>query len=68
MRTQARPTLGAYSETPRARRPRPDHPEDFGRGPFWRLAELFFLGVILPSPPPPPRIRIDDDEDDELQA
>jgi hypothetical protein len=34
------------------RRPRPDHPEDFGRGPWWRLAELFFLGFILPSPPP----------------
>jgi len=39
----------------RPRRPRPDHPEDFGRGPWWRLAELFFLGVILPSPPPVPQ-------------
>jgi hypothetical protein len=47
---------------------RPDHPEDFGRGPFWRLAELFFLGVILPSPPPVPQIRFGDEYDDEFQA
>lgn len=67
MRTQARYAPVDYTAVPRSRRPRPDHPEDFGRGPWWRLAELFFLGVILPSPPPAPRIRIDDDED-ELQA
>lgn len=31
---------------------RPDHPEDFGRGPWWRLAELLVLGLDLRSPPP----------------
>lgn len=51
-----------------AGRLRPDHPEDFGRGPFWRLAELFFLGVILPSPPPVPRFRFGDEYDEELDA
>lgn len=66
MRTEARQSTGVLAATPRVRRPRPDHPEDFGRGPFWRLAELLFLGVILPSPPPSPRIRIEDDE--ELEA
>lgn len=63
MRTEARHAAAAFPAEPRVRRPRPDHPEDFGRGPWWRLAELLFLGVILPSPPPAPRIRIEDDED-----
>jgi hypothetical protein len=40
------------SETEPARPLRPDHPEDFGRGPWWRLAELLVLGVDLRSPPP----------------
>lgn len=44
------------------RRLRPDHPEDFGRGLLWQLAEALFLGVVLPSPPPVPRIRIDDEQ------
>lgn len=57
MRMQATHAPGARP----VRRPRPDHPEDFGRGPFWRLAELLFLGFIFPSPPPAPRIRIDDE-------
>jgi hypothetical protein len=63
MRMEARQAVNAGSGAQRVRRPRPDHPEDFGRGPWWRLAELFFLGVILPSPPPAPRIRIEDDEE-----
>lgn len=63
MRTEARQPQGVFHADPRVRRPRPDHPEDFGRGPFWRLAELFFLGFIFPSPPPAPRIRIEDGDE-----
>lgn len=63
MRTEATPTGRVLHADPPVRRPRPDHPEDFGRGPFWRLAELFFLGFIFPSPPPAPRIRIDDEDE-----
>lgn len=48
----------------RPRRRRPDHPEDFGRGPWWRLAELVFLGYTFPSPPPVTRWFEDDDEDE----
>ena len=46
----------------RPRRPRPDHPEDYGRGPWWRLGELFFLGYIFPSPPPVTRLWPEDNE------
>lgn len=49
---------------PEPRRRRPDHPEDYGRGPWWRLAELFFLGFIFPSPPPLTQWFDDDDEAD----
>jgi hypothetical protein len=63
MRIEASQPQGLFSAEARVRRPRPDHPEDFGRGPFWRLAELFFLGFIFPSPPPAPRIRIEDDDE-----
>lgn len=63
---EARMSQGAFGDQP-VRRRRPDHPEDYGRGPWWRLGELFFLGFIFPSPPPAPRIRIEDDEE-ELEA
>jgi hypothetical protein len=62
MRTNAMQNHGALAAGQRPRRPRPDHPEDFGRGPWWRLAELFFLGFIFPSPPPVTRWFEDDDE------
>jgi hypothetical protein len=45
-----------------ARPLRPDHPEDFGRGPWWRLAELLVLGVDLRSPPPLTTPWLDDEE------
>jgi hypothetical protein len=50
------------------RRQRPDHPEDFGRGPWWRLSELLVLGVDLRSPPPVPRFRFGDEYDDEFDT
>lgn len=53
---------GIFVSEPRMPRPRPDHPEDFGRGPWWRLAELFFLGFTFPSPPPVTRLWPEDDE------
>jgi hypothetical protein len=48
----------------RPRRRRPDHPEDYGRGPWWRLAELVLLGFTFPSPPPVTRLWPEDEEDD----
>ncbi|HST62028.1 MAG TPA: hypothetical protein VLK84_25225 [Longimicrobium sp.] len=57
----------AALSTGRRPRRRPDHPEDYGRGPWWRLGELLFLGFIFPSPPPYTRM-FDDDEDDETDA
>lgn len=62
MRMEARPQHGIFVSEPRTRRPRPDHPEDFGRGPWWRLAELFFLGFTYPSPPPVTRLWPDDED------
>lgn len=50
------------------RRRRPDHPEDYGRGPWWRLAELFFLGFTFPSPPPVIRLQWGDEDEDEARA
>lgn len=47
----------------RVRARRPDHPEDYGRGPWWRLAELFFLGFIFPSPPAVTRLWPEDDDE-----
>lgn len=68
MSMSAKQPHGMVSPEGAMRRLRPDHPEDFGRGPFWRLAELFFLGVILPSPPPVPQFRFGDEYDDEFDA
>jgi hypothetical protein len=55
---------GALAGEARPRRRRPDHPEDYGRGPWWRLAELVFLGFVFPSPPPVTRLWPEDDEDE----
>jgi hypothetical protein len=68
MRMVAKQPHGPRPSRDPVRRLRPDHPEDFGRGPFWRLAELLFLGVILPSPPPVPQFRFGDEYDDEFDA
>lgn len=61
------PNQDALAVEPPPRRPRrrPDHPEDFGRGPWWRLAELLLLGVVFPSPPPVTRLWPEDDEEGE---
>lgn len=66
MRIEATQPQGLVPAESRVRRLRPDHPEDFGRGPFWRLAELLFLGFIFPSPPPYTRM-FEDDEDDQAR-
>lgn len=66
MRIEATQPQGLFPAESRVRRPRPHHPEDFGRGPFWRLAELLFLGFIFPSPPP--YTRMFDDEEDQTSA
>ncbi|HLM67418.1 MAG TPA: hypothetical protein VK358_07825 [Longimicrobium sp.] len=66
MRLNLTDNQGLPALEPRPRRRRPDHPEDYGRGPWWRLAELLVLGVVLPSPPP--ITRMFDDEDDEAGA
>jgi hypothetical protein len=67
MRLGAKHSHGALSDSePELRRP--DHPEDFGRGPWWRLAELLVLGVDLRSPPPVPQFRFCDEYDDDFDA
>lgn len=63
MRMNSMHKQGALAGEQRPRRRRPDHPEDYGRGPFWRLAEMLLLGVVLPSPPPVTRM-FDEDEPD----
>lgn len=54
-----------FSSGARPRR-RPARPDDNGRGPWWRLAELFFLGFSFPSPPP--YVRMFDDDEYESEA
>lgn len=67
MRMKATQPQGIIVSDPRARRPRAHHPEDFGRGPWWRLAELFFLGYTFPSPRPVARLWPEDDDAPESQ-
>jgi hypothetical protein len=62
MRTNAMHNGSALAGGPLPRRRRPDHPEDYGRGPWWRLAELLLLGFTFPSPPPVTRLWPEDDE------
>jgi hypothetical protein len=62
MKIGARQSQGSGAGAETVRPLRPDHPEDFGRGPWWRLAELLVLGVDLRSPPPLTQWLDDEDE------
>jgi hypothetical protein len=65
MQMNARNDQTGPSDGARPRR-RPDHPEDYGRGPWWRLGELLLLGFVFPSPRP--YVRMLDDEEYKAQA